>query len=398
MALSFVYPSPVHAYELLTTDHGDSVHWQESAVTLRIAQELEDYFAELPVVDAIHQAVATWTALEGVPELLIERGCFDEPGFQRGKSSNGVYLIRDWDMVPNALAVTITTFETESGRLVDSDVLVNANFAFSWLVSDEPETGRYDLPSVLTHEIGHVLGLGDTPDVPDATMWPSIVAGDVFQRDLAPDDEAGATSIYAAQPEADPGSSVQGGGCGGASLLNWHPRARGGRTLVGALFVLVSVWLCARSRAARSLRRPAVLLGGVLLFGGLTPSPAAGPPHAPPREGAQQRVAWLPRDHPRAEPRLAQFVSGADRIFKARARTRVERRGGLIWTRVHTHSSAGGVEFEVLGGSLDGVTQLVSGHAPPRDGEQLVIAWRKHGPHAWAHLRDGVAYGGSLGE
>ena len=95
---------------------------------------------------------------------------------------------------------------------------------------------------------------------------------------------------------------------------------------------------------------------------------------------------------------MATFVDGAERIFKARAQTRVERRAGLLWTRVSAQSSAGSVEFEVPGGSLGGLTQLVSGQAPPRDGELLVIARRRHGPHAWAHLRDGVAYGGSLGE
>ena len=32
------------------------------------------------------------------------------------------------------------------------------------------------------------------------------------------------------------------------------------------------------------------------------------------------------------------------------------------------------------------------------DGDSIVVALREHGPHAWAHLRDGVVYGGYLGE
>jgi hypothetical protein len=91
-------------------------------------------------------------------------------------------------------------------------------------------------------------------------------------------------------------------------------------------------------------------------------------------------------------------VQDADYLLQGRARTRVERRAGLLWTRVTVNAASGNVELEVPGGSLDGVTQVLSGRAAPRDGESLLIAFRKHGAHGWAHVRAGRLYGGSLGE
>jgi hypothetical protein len=53
----------------------------------------------------------------------------------------------------------------------------------------------YDATAVLTHEFGHVLGLGEI-EVRGATMWPWIAPGDASARDLAPTDIDAILALY----------------------------------------------------------------------------------------------------------------------------------------------------------------------------------------------------------
>ncbi len=66
------------------------------------------------------------------------------------------------------------------------------------------EPNAVDLDSLLTHEAGHLLGLGHTRD-PAATMYPGYELGSVELRTLAADDVAGVCSIY--PPKRHPSST-----------------------------------------------------------------------------------------------------------------------------------------------------------------------------------------------
>jgi hypothetical protein len=400
--------SPVQAYKVQVSDQGASVHWHASTVTLRLDPELETHFGDLPVADLVTDAALAWRGLDGVPELLVSRGTPAPLGFREDDTNNGVYLVEDWTLWPDALAATITTFESKSGRLVDADVQVNANYSFAWLSPTSATGDRYDLLSVLTHEMGHVLGLGDATDAPGATMWPTIAPGDTYQRDLDADDEAGVEEAYSLELGDD---SMGGGtGCGGASVL-WPRSARfsraGSLLFAAALLLAIVGWFWTRRMRSRSRSgteprassaRWVIALGGVLLFGGLfSPAPAS-PPREPPGLSEEPPATWLPREHPLAKKRLAAFVHGAERLLKGRALSRsAQRQGALIWTHFRVQGLLGAAELKCPGGSLAGFTQVVSGQVPPREGELLVVALRKKGPSGWAHFRDGFVYGGSLG-
>jgi hypothetical protein len=398
LAVCLAGSSPARAYNVQRTEDGTSVRWHASTVTLRVSPELEAYFGDLPLTLLVDEAASAWGGLEGVPELLVSRGTPPEAmGFQDETAGNGVYLVKDWALWPDALAATVATFQSRTGKLVDADVQVNANYAFALLSPKQGGLDRYDLLSVLTHEMGHVLGLGDAYDAPGATMWPSVAPGDTYQRDLDADDEAGLERIYS---EGAPAASLSGAGCGGASVL-WPlgARAQNGDGWLSAALILLALWLWSRSGRGRTKSRYTIVLGGALLFGGLFPKAEATPPLQPVGVGQLAPTEWLPREHPIARQRLAKFVKGGYGLLKGRATSsRAERRAGLIWTHLHVQGAFGVAELETPGGSLDGLTQVVSGHPPPLRGEQLVVVLRKHGPHGWAHLRDGLLFGGTLGD
>src|SRR4029079_13396771 len=60
---------------------------------------------------------------------------------------------------PSATAAT-TVFATADGNIVDGDIDLNT-LTFSWAVLDAQgsPSDKQDLQSVLTHEIGHLIGL-----------------------------------------------------------------------------------------------------------------------------------------------------------------------------------------------------------------------------------------------
>jgi hypothetical protein len=73
---------------------------------------------------------------------------------------------------------------------------------------------------------------------------------------------------------------------------------------------------------------------------------------------------------------------------------------GLIVTQ-HSVRDSGGNEhsFGTLGGEVDGIGQLVSDSEPgPVDGEEVVLGSAAQGATPWAYHRDGLLFGGWLGD
>jgi hypothetical protein len=103
----------------------------------------------------------------------------------------------------NTLALTTLTFNVQSGEIYDADIEINGEIAVT--TSDVAVTN--DLQSILTHEIGHFLGIAHSPDA-TATMFSTYEPGSLSMRDLAPDDINAVCSIYkperAGLPACDP--------------------------------------------------------------------------------------------------------------------------------------------------------------------------------------------------
>jgi hypothetical protein len=101
-----------------------------------------------------------------------------------------------------------TSFKTDNNQLVESDIFLNTTFA--WSVAAGGETGRFDVQSIATHEVGHLLGLGhsalgETTLVAGgrrvlgkrAVMFPiAYPGGNIDDRSLEADDIAGISGVY----------------------------------------------------------------------------------------------------------------------------------------------------------------------------------------------------------
>lgn len=207
LGLGVATPAGARAYTLKRTEDGAPVHWREDVVRFRVA-ECEDLDRQ-SVLDAARIAADAWRGFPGVPDIEIVPGDAGEPGYEpAGRNVNGIYVLPAWPFRQRHLAVTSSTHEVITGRVVDTDILVNGEMPLDLMDEGRPTRRRYDLASVLTHEMGHVLGL-DESDVAAATMWPVTRRGDVDQRTLDTDDEEGVLAIYGPDGEA----SALDGGC-----------------------------------------------------------------------------------------------------------------------------------------------------------------------------------------
>jgi len=97
----------------------------------------------------------------------------------------------------NCLAATLTGYYTSQAgddRIYDADVYTNTSQPL-YSSRESGCSGEYDINSIMTHEVGHVIGIGHS-NVSGATMYPSISACNTAPRSLASDDIAARDDLY----------------------------------------------------------------------------------------------------------------------------------------------------------------------------------------------------------
>jgi hypothetical protein len=164
-----------------------------------------DGSVNIPIADVravVETSFATWSALDCGGEAatisfsqLADVSCH-QTEFNTSAPNANIILFQDtqWHYkgVDNTLAKTTVTFDAKTGEILDADI--ELNHAYNELtVSDT--TVVFDLQSVLTHEIGHFIGLDHSPD-PDATMFAGYDEGSTNLRTLEADDVAAACAVY----------------------------------------------------------------------------------------------------------------------------------------------------------------------------------------------------------
>ena len=193
-------PAIGRAYELKRTEGDTPIRWLEAEVHLCVSPvDPSSGFDRRTIVRAAQMAAAAWSDVPGVPRIVVDEESCESAALD---GVNTISAPPEWGEGPRHLAVTRSTHLPRSGQLIEADVLINGEFPIRMLEEDD-NGADYDLPTLLTHELGHVLGLGESGEA-DAVMWPRIGRGRVDGRELAPDDVDGALALYGAASTAAP--------------------------------------------------------------------------------------------------------------------------------------------------------------------------------------------------
>jgi len=117
----------------------------------------------------------------------------------------------DWKYrgIDGTLAKTSVTYNDETGEIYDADIEVNAaNNTVT--ISDDQRKIDYDLQAILTHEVGHFIGVAHSSEA-SAVMFASYSPGSTAQRKLTDDDVAAVCAIYPPNSSAECNVEPRGG-------------------------------------------------------------------------------------------------------------------------------------------------------------------------------------------
>jgi hypothetical protein len=187
------------------------LYWANACVGWSLQQAASTKIDVASATKSVEDAFATWTnaacANGGKPSIAFTNNgpaACTEVGFDATGRNQHVIVFRDsaWPHAGQGnatLALTTLTYNKRTGEIVDADMEVNTA-EMKITTATTPPTDGYDFQSIVTHEIGHFIGLAHTPVV-TATMFARYSPGQTTIRALAADDVAGVCDAY--RPSGD---------------------------------------------------------------------------------------------------------------------------------------------------------------------------------------------------
>jgi hypothetical protein len=258
---------------------GQKLLWPTSCIgyaTNRLGTQDLDPADTRAVIKKTFQA---WTDVD-CPDGTVAKMAFQEvepipcKKSQYNKTGHNVNVVLfqddDWKYrgIDGTLAKTSVTYNDETGEIYDADIEVNtANNT----VTITDENIEYDLQAILTHEVGHFIGVAHSPD-PSAVMFASYSPGDTSQRKLHPDDIDAVCNIYPSTIDLKCNTEPRGGfseRCDPPETGGICSVQPGGTASYGVAMLFVgSGLLAARARRNRNARSRASNSGASAPLGG----------------------------------------------------------------------------------------------------------------------------------
>ena len=372
---------------------GGPVRWRTDAVDV----VLDKSFTDLAGPKLYGAAIDAWRATGAtLPSISTKSGKGREVGYKnKGDNENVVvYAPTGFSRANGALAITILTYVEETGRIVDADVLLNGGgryFAIfdrdessgdpisidgsgssgSGSTTTTAKTAKFDVQSVVTHEMGHFFGLGEDYDDSKATMYISTRHGEIHKRIVTKNEGSVMATLYAGDVAASDDPAEARGGCGGAQL------ARAGSpssAWIGFVVAGLGLGLYTAARRARAMdhrarvsarhavaaRRLRRVGGWLTAIGFLTalapPTVEAAAEEAVARGDAEVEIV-------KSEPRWVDGLLETELTYR-------------ITTCHVANCPEGDQRIVALGGKLDGMMQLVGPFAVPQVGARVSLGLR----------------------
>jgi len=210
---------------------GVPLFWRSACIGYSLQRDGSHSLPFSAVAEAVDRSFDAWNQVKcgGGGDLGIEFSNLGpvacrSPGYVERAANQNVVLFYDenWPYGVSTLALTTVSHNARTGEIFDADIEVNAT-ASLLSVSDSSAGSAYDLQSVITHEVGHFLGLAHSSD-PNASMIEEYTKGTLTLRSLAADDSAGACAIYPNAQQRSVDKSVSPSGWAEAGACDATPR------------------------------------------------------------------------------------------------------------------------------------------------------------------------------
>lgn len=243
---------------------GKPLFWAGGCVGYSLERSLTQNLPHAETRIAIQRAFFAWTEVDcpsggrsslsfsGMPDTSCRKSEYRKSG-----TNVNVIFFRDDDWQykdeDNTLAKTTVTFSNETGEIYDADIEVNTA---TNAVSIKNDKVRYDLESIMTHEVGHLLGLAHSGD-PSATMFASYEPGSTELRTISNDDIAALCTAYPPGRKATCDTTPRGGfaaDCDSPADEGGCAFGNGSHYGLGIGFGLFAAATLAARRLRRSLR------------------------------------------------------------------------------------------------------------------------------------------------
>jgi hypothetical protein len=253
---------------------GAKLFWPTSCVSYAMNEQGTQDLDPVDARDIIRKTFQAWTEVPcpagGNASMTFEErdpvSC-KKSEYNKEAPNLNVVLFQDDDWkyrgIDGTLAKTSVTYNDETGEIYDADIEVNAaNNTVT--ISDNPAKIEYDLQAILTHEVGHFIGIAHSAES-SAVMFASYSPGSISQRKLSPDDIDAVCAIYPPNSGVACNSTPRGGfkaSCGteetsGLCSVSAVGSTEDGKARTGtsASFAVMGVGMLAAALSRRANRR-----------------------------------------------------------------------------------------------------------------------------------------------
>jgi uncharacterized protein (TIGR03382 family) len=202
-------------------ERGEPLIWNVPCLSYAIDSRGSEWMSDEDIETAVNAGFAVWETADcgqdETPNLVFKPS--QEPStckraeFNNDGNVNTVAFLDPWvdpcadegapGYEPLAFAVTIVWLNTETGEILDADMMINDTQATQRNAGGPyascPDSGCLgndaDLQSIIAHEAGHFIGIGHS-NIEEATMFASAERSSVAKRTLAQDDINAVCEIY----------------------------------------------------------------------------------------------------------------------------------------------------------------------------------------------------------